>query len=150
MHVHMPDGLSGRLANVYSYVQPIYERVIFHGPTINANPAHRPIGASNETQAVPATSAFGAIRVDGSISLSGPSPGAEAGSNERERKGKRAIMKASLADLERKHQLLEDRIAEAMLHSSVDDLEIGDLKRQKLRLKEEIERIRRETEVKGR
>ena len=57
-------------------------------------------------------------------------------------------MKSGLPDLERKHQLLEDRIAEQILHLSVDDLEIVDLKRQKLRIKEEIERIRRETEVK--
>jgi len=53
---------------------------------------------------------------------------------------------ATLADLERSHQLLEDRIAEAMLHRSVDDLEIVDLKRQKLHIKEEIERLRHEVE----
>jgi hypothetical protein len=51
---------------------------------------------------------------------------------------------ASLADLERSHQRLEECIAEAMLHRSVDDLEIVDLKRQKLHIKEEIERLRHE------
>jgi hypothetical protein len=29
MHVHMSDGLSGRLADVYPDVEPIYERVVF-------------------------------------------------------------------------------------------------------------------------
>ena len=52
----------------------------------------------------------------------------------------------SLADLQRSHQALEDQIAEAMLHKAVDDLEIGDLKRRKLQIKDEIERLRREVD----
>ena len=39
----------------------------------------------------------------------------------------------SLAELERSHQVLEDQIAEAMVHKSVDDLEIVHLKRRKFR-----------------
>jgi hypothetical protein len=52
----------------------------------------------------------------------------------------------SLVDLQKSHQALEDQIAEAMLHKAVDDLEIVDLKRRKLQIKDEIERLRREVE----
>jgi hypothetical protein len=52
----------------------------------------------------------------------------------------------SLADLQKSHQALEDQIAEAMLHKAVDDLEIVDLKRRKLQIKDEIERLRREVD----
>jgi hypothetical protein len=47
-----------------------------------------------------------------------------------------------LAELERQHQALEDEIAEALAHSSTDDLKIAELKRRKLVLKDEIERLR--------
>ena len=53
-------------------------------------------------------------------------------------------MDKSPAELEQNHQALEDQIAEAMLHKAVDDLAIVDLKRRKLRVKDEIERLRRE------
>ena len=51
-------------------------------------------------------------------------------------------IEAHLAELERRHQALDDEIAEAVAHSSTDDLEIAELKRQKLQLKDEIERVR--------
>ena len=51
-------------------------------------------------------------------------------------------MQAHLVELERRHQALEDKIAEALTHSSSDDLEIVEMKRQKLHLKDEIERLR--------
>ena len=44
--------------------------------------------------------------------------------------------------LKRRHQAIEDEIADALRHRSTDDLMIGDLKRRKLHLKEEIERLR--------
>ena len=50
--------------------------------------------------------------------------------------------KAHLAELERQHKALEDEIAEALAHSSTDDLKITELKRRKLQLKDEIERLR--------
>jgi hypothetical protein len=50
--------------------------------------------------------------------------------------------KAHLAQLERQHKALEDEIAETLAHSSTDDLKIAELKRRKLVLKEEIERVR--------
>jgi hypothetical protein len=47
-----------------------------------------------------------------------------------------------LDQIERKYQSLKDRISEARQHPSVDDLELAELKRQKLRLKDELERRR--------
>lgn len=51
-------------------------------------------------------------------------------------------IQAHLAELERKHRALEDEIAEAMTHPSADDLKIAELKRRKLLVKDEIQRIR--------
>ena len=51
-------------------------------------------------------------------------------------------IQAHLAELERKHRALEDEIAEAMTHPSTDDLKIAELKRRKLLVKDEIQRIR--------
>lgn len=48
---------------------------------------------------------------------------------------------ARISALERRHQSLEDQIAEALVHSSSDDLKIAGLKRRKLHLKDEIERL---------
>ena len=51
-------------------------------------------------------------------------------------------IQAHLAELERKHRALEDEIAEAMTHPSTDGLVIAELKRRKLHVKDEIERLR--------
>jgi hypothetical protein len=51
-------------------------------------------------------------------------------------------VKAHLAELERQHKALELEIAEASSHSSTDDLTVMELKRRKLILKDEIERVR--------
>ena len=51
-------------------------------------------------------------------------------------------IQAHLAELERKHRALEDEIAEAMTHPSTDDLKLLELKRRKLLVKDEIQRIR--------
>ena len=51
-------------------------------------------------------------------------------------------IKVHLADLERQHKALEQEIAEAIAHSSTDDLKIAELKRRKLIVKDEIERVR--------
>jgi hypothetical protein len=51
-------------------------------------------------------------------------------------------IKAELAELERQHKAIENEIAEALAHSSTDDLKIAELKRRKLMLKDEIERLR--------
>jgi hypothetical protein len=47
-----------------------------------------------------------------------------------------------LTELELKHKTLESEIAEAQQHPSIDDLAIHELKRRKLHLKDEIERLR--------
>jgi hypothetical protein len=51
-------------------------------------------------------------------------------------------MQTHLAELERRHQALEAEIAEARAHPSIDDLEIVELKRRKLLVKDEIARLR--------
>ena len=47
-----------------------------------------------------------------------------------------------LDELQRKHGDIEREIDNAMTHPSVDDLEIVNLKRRKLALKDEIEKLR--------
>ena len=55
-------------------------------------------------------------------------------------------IQAHLVELERKHKLLESELHDALLHLSTDDLEIIELKRRKLRVKEQIERLRHTVE----
>lgn len=51
-------------------------------------------------------------------------------------------MQSHLAELEKKHQALEQELTECLTHPAVDDLKIVELKRKKLQVKDEIERIR--------
>jgi len=51
-------------------------------------------------------------------------------------------LQTHLAELELRHKALETEIAEAQQHPSIDDLTIHELKRRKLHLKDEIERLR--------
>lgn len=46
-----------------------------------------------------------------------------------------------LHELKKKHQSLSERVEDAQRHPGYDDLQIIELKKQKLRLKEEIERL---------
>ena len=55
-----------------------------------------------------------------------------------------------IADLERRYKALENEIAEALAHTSSDDLMIVDLKRRKLHLRDELERLRYEMVRHGR
>jgi hypothetical protein len=48
---------------------------------------------------------------------------------------------AHLAELERRHRALEAKLAEARAHPSVDDLELVELKRRKLLVRDEIARL---------
>ena len=50
-------------------------------------------------------------------------------------------LEAHLAELERRHRALEAEIAEALAHPSIDDLQIVQLKRRKLLVKDEIARL---------
>lgn len=56
-------------------------------------------------------------------------------------------IKSHLAELERRHQALEQEINEALTHPSTDDLTVVELKRRKLYVKDEIARLRHEVSV---
>ena len=49
---------------------------------------------------------------------------------------------ARIRELDARHQTLDRQIAEEMTHPASDDLRVLELKRQKLRLKEQIESMR--------
>ncbi len=51
-------------------------------------------------------------------------------------------LQAHLVELERKHKVLEKELHDALVHLSTDDLRIVELKRRKLMVRDEIERIR--------
>ncbi|WP_028033793.1 YdcH family protein [Chelativorans sp. J32] len=51
-------------------------------------------------------------------------------------------LETHLAELQRKHVDLQREIDDAMTHPSVDPLEIAKLKRRKLAIKDEMERLR--------
>ena len=53
-------------------------------------------------------------------------------------------IQSHLAELERKHQALENELNDALAHPSVDDLTIADLKRRKLHVKDEIARLKQD------
>jgi hypothetical protein len=56
-------------------------------------------------------------------------------------------IQAHLAELEKRHQALEDELNEALAHPSTDDLKIAELKRRKLQVKDEMTRLRQDTSV---
>ena len=56
-------------------------------------------------------------------------------------------IQSHLAELERRHQVLEDELNDALHHSSTDDLKIAELKRRKLQLKDEITRLQQDASV---
>ena len=52
-------------------------------------------------------------------------------------------MQSHLAELEKKHEALEQEINDCLTHPATDDLRIVELKRKKLLVKDEIERLRK-------
>jgi hypothetical protein len=52
-----------------------------------------------------------------------------------------------LAELERRHQALEQEIHEAQTHPATDDLKLLELKRRKLQVKDEIVRLQQDASV---
>ncbi|MEO8668805.1 MAG: DUF465 domain-containing protein [Bauldia sp.] len=54
-------------------------------------------------------------------------------------------MESHLAELERRHQALEEEIDDALHHPSMDPLTLTELKRRKLVLKDEIEKLKSES-----
>jgi len=51
-------------------------------------------------------------------------------------------IESHLAELEKRHQALEQEIHDALIHPSTDDLTIAELKRRKLLVKDEIAQLR--------
>ena len=51
-------------------------------------------------------------------------------------------METHLNELERRHRALEKELEEAMAHPGVDTLTLTELKRRKLSLKDEIEKLK--------
>ncbi len=51
-------------------------------------------------------------------------------------------LESHLAELQRKHGDLQREIDDAMMHPSVDELEISQLKRRKLAIKDEMEKLK--------
>jgi hypothetical protein len=56
-------------------------------------------------------------------------------------------IESHLAELERRHEALELEISDALSHPSTDDLQLRELKRRKLLVKDEIARLRQEALV---
>ena len=56
-------------------------------------------------------------------------------------------IQSHLAELERRHQALDEEISEALTHPSTDDLKVTELKRRKLHVKDEITRLRIQVSV---
>jgi hypothetical protein len=56
-------------------------------------------------------------------------------------------VESRIAELEKRHELLERAIEDELLSPGSDDLQVTQLKRQKLRIKEEIERLSTETKA---
>ncbi len=54
-------------------------------------------------------------------------------------------LQAHLAELERRHEALEREIEEERVHPAGDDMKVAELKRKKLLLKDEIQRLRQDT-----
>ena len=55
-------------------------------------------------------------------------------------------LEAHLQELRKKHQILSDEVEKALLSPAADDLSITEMKKKKLKLKEEIERVSQDLE----
>ncbi|MAN63044.1 MAG: DUF465 domain-containing protein [Rhodobiaceae bacterium] len=56
-------------------------------------------------------------------------------------------VESRIAELEKRHELLERAIEDELQSPGSDDLQVTQLKRQKLRIKEEIERLSAEAKA---
>jgi hypothetical protein len=61
--------------------------------------------------------------------------------------GSLMAIESHLAELEKRHQALEQEINEALTHPSTDDLKVVELKRRKLHVKDEIARLRHDVSI---
>jgi hypothetical protein len=69
-------------------------------------------------------------------------PGKQSVSRETNQGRSRMAIESHLETLERKHGALEKEISDALLSPASDDLKISDMKRRKLMLKEQIEKLK--------
>jgi hypothetical protein len=51
-------------------------------------------------------------------------------------------LQTHLIELEKKHRALENQIASALAHPSASDVELAEMKRKKLQLKDEIAKLK--------
>ena len=56
-------------------------------------------------------------------------------------------MQSHLMELQKRHEALEQQIAEALIHPSIDDLTLRELKRRKLFVKDQITRLQQAESV---
>jgi hypothetical protein len=56
-------------------------------------------------------------------------------------------IESHLAELEKRHEALKQQISDALTHPSTDDLQLAELKRRKLLIKDEIARLRQDVLV---
>jgi hypothetical protein len=56
-------------------------------------------------------------------------------------------LQSHLTELQRRHEALEQQIAEALVHPSTDDLALRELKRRKLLVKDQITRLQQAESV---
>ena len=56
-------------------------------------------------------------------------------------------IESHLAELEKRHEALKQEIYDAFTHPSIDDLQLVELKRKKLQVKDEIARLRHDVLV---
>jgi hypothetical protein len=56
-------------------------------------------------------------------------------------------IESHLAELEKRHQALEQEINDALTHPSTDDLKLVELKRRKLHVKDEITRLKHDVSI---
>ncbi|HZC54632.1 MAG TPA: DUF465 domain-containing protein [Xanthobacteraceae bacterium] len=56
-------------------------------------------------------------------------------------------IESHLAELEKRHEALKQQISEALTHPSTDDLQLLEMKRKKLQVKDEIARLRQDVLV---
>jgi hypothetical protein len=61
--------------------------------------------------------------------------------------GSLMAIESHLAELEKRHQALEQEINDALTHPSTDDLKLVELKRRKLHVKDEITRLRQDVSI---
>jgi hypothetical protein len=59
----------------------------------------------------------------------------------------RYMATTQLSELEQRHRMLEDEIAEELQHPSTDDFKLAELKRRKLQVKDEIARLKSDAGV---